>query len=99
MTRYVVTFVALLALTALTFGLSFVHLGAWSTAIAMAIGLAKSALVVLWFMHLLEHRNSARIAFALAVGLALCLVGFTLLDVQTRPRALTPPRAGSTHSP
>ena len=50
----------------------------------MAIGLVKSVLVVLWFMHMLEHRNSSRVAFAVAVGLAACLVAFTVLDVRTR---------------
>ncbi len=84
MTRYVLTFAALLALTALTFGLSFVHMGPWNAVLAMLIGAVKSALVVFWFMHLLEHRNSSRVAFALAVGLAMCLVGFVLLDVHTR---------------
>ena len=84
MSRYVLTFVALLALTTLTFGLSFLDLGAWNTVLAMIIGVVKSVLIVLWFMHMLEHRNSSRIAFAVAVGLAACLVAFTVLDVRTR---------------
>lgn len=84
MRRYVLTFVALIALTGLTFGLSFLHMGPWNTVLSMLIGAIKSALVVFWFMHMLEHRNSSRIVFAVAVGLAMCLVGFTLLDVHTR---------------
>ncbi len=87
MTRYVLVFIALLGLTALTFGLSFLDLGVWNTVLSMTIGLIKSLLVVLWFMHMIEHRNSSRVAFAVAVGLLLCLVTFVVLDVRTRPAA------------
>jgi len=59
-------------------------LGAWNTPLAMLIGATKSTLIVLWFTHLVEHRTSARVALAVAVGLALCLIAFTVLDVRTR---------------
>lgn len=84
MTRYVSTLVALLVLTGLTFGLSFASLGAAGTVLAMLIATAKAALVVLFFMHLLEHQNSSRTAFMIALGLAASLIVFIVMDVRTR---------------
>ncbi len=90
MKRYVFTFAALLALTGLTLGLSFVPMGGWNSPVALTIGAVKSVLVVLWFMHMIEHRNSSRVAFAVALTLAACLVAFTMMDVGTRGREEPP---------
>lgn len=96
MKRYVATFVGLLLLTALTFGLAFLDLGGWDTSVAMAIGGAKSLLIVLWFMHLVEHRNSGRLALAVGVALALVLIAFTVMDVRTRrPERSDAPSVGA----
>jgi cytochrome c oxidase subunit 4 len=43
--------VALMALMALTAGLSRLDLGPWSTVVAMAIAVIKALLVILFFMH------------------------------------------------
>jgi cytochrome c oxidase subunit 4 len=86
MTRYVVTFVALLVLTSLTLALSFVPLGAGQAPAAMAIAIGKSLLIALVFMHLVEHRGSSQLAFLLSIVLAVTLIGLTWLDVVTRGR-------------
>ncbi len=84
MIRYVWTFVGLLALTTLTLLLSFLDLGAWSPVLAMAIAVAKSLLVVLFFMHLVEQKTSSRFAFFVSVALLACLLGIAALDVVSR---------------
>ena len=92
--RYVGTFVALLLLTSLTLGLSFAHLGAASVPVALTIALAKSVLVALFFMHLIEHRTSSWLALLVAVLLAGTLIGLAFLDVVTRDRVdVRPPVA------
>ena len=86
---YLLTLLALVALSLLTFGLSYVHMGAWSLAIALAIAGAKAMLIALFFMHLREHGTSDRAALVLGVVLAVLLIGFVAADVATRSR-LTP---------
>lgn len=92
MTRYLYTFGALVALTTLTLLLSFVPLGAWAMPAAMAIALVKAVLVALYFMHLVEHRTSSWVAFAVSVLLAMTLVGLAWLDVISRTQVdVAPP--------
>lgn len=49
---YLVTGIALLAFLALTITAAYVDLGPFNTIVAMAISLAKGALIVLFFMHM-----------------------------------------------
>lgn len=42
----------LLALLAISVGVSFLHLGIFSTAIALLIALTKALLILLFFMHI-----------------------------------------------
>ena len=78
------TLAGLLALTCLTFGLSFLHLGSWSVPVSMAIAAAKAWLVAMFFMGLREHGTSDRAALVVGVVLALLLIGFVAADVATR---------------
>lgn len=78
------TFLALLALSALTFGLSFLHLGALEVPAALAIASLKATLVVLFFMHLWEQPRGNAAALALAVFLTATLVALVAADVATR---------------
>lgn len=81
---YVVVYVALMALMALTTGLAFVDLAAWSSVVAMAIAGAKAVLVILWFMHV---RYGTKLTWVFA-GVGFYFVGIlfvlTLNDVLTR---------------
>ena len=86
---YLLTLLALVALSCLTFGLSFLPLGAWAVAVAMAIAAGKATLIATFFMHLREHGTSDRAAVVLGVVFALLLIGFVALDVATRTQ-LTP---------
>jgi cytochrome c oxidase subunit 4 len=87
--RYVVCWIALALLTALTFGLSGVELGGWSLIVALAIAITKATVVVLFFMHLWDHHGANRLVFVVSILFVLVLIGITLLDVTTRyPLAL-----------
>jgi len=81
---YVRTAAALLALLALTMGLSFVDLGAFNFPAAITIAAVKAVLVATIFMEL---RHSNRLLWALAAAslfwLAI-LVGGTFADIGTR---------------
>lgn len=89
---YLFTLGGLLALTCLTFGLSFLHLGSWSILVAMAIAAGKAWLVAMFFMGLREHGTSDRAALVVGVILALLLIGFAAADVATRTPVQPPPQ-------
>jgi cytochrome c oxidase subunit 4 len=81
---YVLTFVGLLALTALSFVTSYVRLGGGNTVIALAIATTKGILVLLLFMHLIEQRFTNRMAITFAAFLAVLLITGVSVDVLTR---------------
>jgi cytochrome c oxidase subunit 4 len=85
-----VTFAALIALTLLTWWLSTLSLGRWQMPVALAIASAKTLLIVLFFMHLVEQQASNGFVFLFCVLMLVLLVGLTTSDVATRP-ALTHP--------
>jgi cytochrome c oxidase subunit 4 len=91
MTRYLVTFGALLALTTATLLLSFAPLGPFHVPTALAIAVAKSILIALVFMHLLEHSRSNAVAFLISVVTAATLLVLAVLDVASRTSGLGPP--------
>lgn len=78
------TYLALMALLALTVGSSFVPLGAGNSLINLGVAVAKAALIGIMFMHL---RHSGRL-IVLCVGALLCglllLYGLSLNDYATR---------------
>ena len=74
--RYVLALLALLVLTALTFGLHFASLGRAGLVIALSIASLKVAIVALVFMELLDSIASMRVvAIASVIFLALLCVG------------------------
>lgn len=93
---YIATWAGLMILTGLTFGLSFVSLGAWGMPIAILIAGTKVLLVVLVFMHLIEHGATPRLAAVAGVSLLVLLCSLTILDAAVRqddavPEQLSPP--------
>jgi len=82
--HYAWTYVALLALTTLALGTTLLPLGSLGIALGVGIAIAKSLLIVLFFMHLIEHRTSSALALLTAVLLLVLLVGLSALDVVTR---------------
>ena len=94
----VLTGVALLALWAASFGLSFVPLGAAALPVALAIAILKAALVVVFFMEIAREALSIKMTLVTALLLGGLLGGLMIADIVTRdpPRAFVP---GSTHLP
>ncbi len=81
---YYGVFAALIALTLLTVGVSFVELGAWHTTIGVLIGAVKASLVVLFFMHLLHSSKVSWLAVLAGLFWLLILMTLTLSDYLTR---------------
>lgn len=91
--RYLVVWLALLALTGLSFLFSLAHLGAVDIAVALAIAVVKTLLVALVFMHLADERFSVVMLPVLAVFFFVLLGALVVTDVVTRhtfPRAPAP---------
>ena len=82
--RYVLVFLALLALTAATVGLTYVDLGAWHSIVGLTIAAAKALLIVLFFMHLFRSKSVIWvIALSGLFWLGILLI-LTLTDYATR---------------
>ena len=62
---YIVTYVALIALLALTLALSQLHLGVFAPFVALTIACGKMILIVLYFMHL---RHASRLTWVFAAA-------------------------------
>jgi caa(3)-type oxidase subunit IV len=73
--RYVYAWLALVVLTAVSFGVDRLHLGSLSTAVALIVALAKASIVFVVFMHLDREPFAIRFVAALNVAwvLLLCL--------------------------
>lgn len=112
--RYLGTWIGLLALTTLSLGLSFVRTGAWEIPIALLIAVAKSTLVLLFFMHLVEQKRIHAFVLVVASSLVVLLLSIVSADVLTRrtfpatplpevlpgpPRILPPPPGGAAAPP
>ncbi len=82
---YLWVWIALMALMALTAGLSRVNLGEWSTVVALIIAAAKALLVVLFFMHVKYEQQKIAWVFVIAGFFWLAiLLTLTLTDYMTR---------------
>jgi cytochrome c oxidase subunit 4 len=82
---YFTVFAALIGLTLLTVGLSFLELGAWHTPVGVAIGAAKAVLVGLFFMHLWHSTRLTRVVVAAGLFWVTFFLLMTLTDYLTRP--------------
>lgn len=83
---YLKTLIALVILTGITFGASYIHFGsgAANVVVALTIATIKATLVALFFMHLLHDKPvNGLIAAAGFIFLGLFLM-FTLLDFDSR---------------
>ena len=81
---YVVVFVALLVLAALTTGIAYINLGEFNTVVALGIAVIKMSLVGLFFMHLWHSRGLARIVVLAGFFWLALMVSGVLADVFSR---------------
>src|SRR5579863_9881880 len=77
---YVVIFVTLLLFTALTVGASYIEMGLWNPVIALAIGVVKATLVVLFFMGVKYSTKLTKLTVGAGLFTFLALVSMTLAD-------------------
>jgi len=90
--RYLAVWGALMALTALTWGLSRFHIpGGAGVAVALVIASVKGGLVALFFMHLWDQKGPNRLVFLTSLVFVALLILLTLLDNATRFPLANPP--------
>jgi cytochrome c oxidase subunit 4 len=95
---YVLVFLSLLGLTALTTGVAFIDLGPFNTVAALAIAFSKMLLVLVFFMGLKYTSGLMRIVAVAGFFWLALLIGLTLTDYHSR--AWTPaPDSWSTTAP
>ncbi len=82
--HYLVVWLGLIGLTAISFGASWLHLGTTDVVIALGIAVIKSVLVLLFFMHLIEHRGANALIIGVTVIFIALLSSLMAADVATR---------------
>ena len=94
--RYWIVWILLLVGTVLTFALSRVHLHPpYNLLVALVIACTKSALVVLFFMHLWDHGGANRLVFGTSIVFVVLLIGLVVLDNASRFPLANPGRGAT----
>jgi len=75
---------ALLCLTLLTIGVSYVDMGFFNVPIALSIAVTKVTLVLMFFMHLKYEGKAIVISFISTVIVLAIMITFTFWDVAFR---------------
>jgi cytochrome c oxidase subunit 4 len=81
---YMVIFGCLLVLTGVTVGASFIEMGVFNPIIALAIGVVKATLVVLFFMGVKYSTKLTKLTVFAGLFTFLVLIGMTLSDYISR---------------
>lgn len=81
---YLMVWLALLALTALTITAASLHFGRWSVLAAIIIATIKGTLVLMYFMHLRYEDRVFKIMLLLALFTLAVIMGLTFVDVLLR---------------
>ncbi|QRK11275.1 cytochrome C oxidase subunit IV family protein [Archangium violaceum] len=88
---YVGVWAVLAVLTVLTWVLGTkLKLGPMGLPVALLIAVAKTVLVAMFFMHLVEQPGARRVVFPVSVLFLALLMGGTLIDAMTRIRMARP---------
>jgi cytochrome c oxidase subunit IV len=87
LSTYLKTWGALLVLTAVTVGASYVSFGSANLWIALLIASVKAATVALVFMHLYYDHKFHAVIFGVSLIFLAIFIIFTMFDTQTRGRA------------
>lgn len=81
---YVVIWLSLLVLTALTVTVAGMHLRGLSVGTALVIACVKSTLVLFVFMHLKQEKPFFKIAMLVVVCAVTIFIGLTFVDILFR---------------
>ncbi|KFE64463.1 cytochrome C oxidase subunit IV family protein [Hyalangium minutum] len=91
--RYYVVWGALLVLTVVTVVTGSVHIPNFALALALLIATVKGSLVLLFFMHLTDHKGANRLVMAVSFLFVIMMLIMPMADFATRFRPANP--AGS----
>jgi len=75
---------ALLVLTGVTIGVSYLDLGVFNVPITLAIASAKASLVLLYFMHLKYEGIAIKASFIGTICFLAIMISFTFWDIAFR---------------
>jgi len=75
---------ALLVLTGVTVGVSYIDMGWLNVPVTLAIASAKVSLVLLFFMHLKYEGKAIKISFISTIVFLAIMISFTFWDVAFR---------------
>ncbi len=81
---YLLTWVALVTLTAITVTAAGFHFGALSVFVALAIACVKAGIVLNWFMHLKDEPRLFHVILLVTVVTLVIFIGLTFTDVLYR---------------
>lgn len=81
---FILIWVSLLVLTAITVAVSRVHLGALNIWVALAVASIKSSLVIFVFMHLRQESKLFKIGLTVLLVILAIFIGLTFTDVLYR---------------
>jgi cytochrome c oxidase subunit 4 len=88
--RYWVVWAALLVLTLVTVITGKMHLPGIALGLALVIATTKGLLVLLFFMHLIDHKGANRLVMAVSVLFVLMMLAMPMADLATRFRPANP---------
>jgi cytochrome c oxidase subunit 4 len=78
---YILSWLVLVCLTAVTVAVYFLHLGDAGAAVALTIASIKAALILLYFMHLRQESRLLQGMFLMPLLLVWLIIGLTIVDV------------------
>jgi cytochrome c oxidase subunit 4 len=83
-TVYITILAILLVMTGVTVGASYIDMGVFNPIVAIAIGVFKATLVVLFFMHVKYSTKLTKLTVGAGIFTFLALIGMTLADYISR---------------
>ena len=81
---FIIVWLALLVLTAITIGAAQVHFGALNVWIALGIATLKAGLVIAVFMHMKYEQRLFKLALLSTLAILAIFIGLTFFDVLYR---------------
>jgi len=81
---FVLIWLALLILTALTIGAAGLQMGKWSMLANLLIASTKAGLVLWFFMHLKYEHRLFKLLLLVPIGTITIIIGLTFLDIWFR---------------
>lgn len=83
-TKLALVLLALVLLTGVTVGVSYLDLGFFNVPVALGIACLKVSLVLLFFMHLKYEGTAIKVSFISTICFLAIMISFTFWDVAFR---------------